>query len=291
MSRVIRMVVVGVLTAAGMSVGVSAATASTLASGVVTTGDGTPLAGAEVYVFDETGKGIAESTTTAADGSYTLADCPSCLGQIAASADGYYSARGGPNYTLFARTNPRVGLARATALGFTWDTVPGAVAYRLTLAAEPTFSHPKIIARATHTRHYYTSLLKNHVYYLQVYPVDADSHVIHPDVFLGDDKRPVAGRPNYVNDLHGTSRTSTSLTVQWAPFYFATGSAQYEVELSSSSTFAGYRTRWSLHGVLDLTFENLTPRTAYYARIRARNNASGSVTTGGWSGTRLVSTL
>jgi len=289
MSRLIRMVVV-VLLAGGLStVATSSASASTLQSGVVTTGDGSPLAGATVAVFDESGKGIAGATTTASDGTYTLEDCPSCVGQVVASAEGYASARGsGPDYTLFALARPYVGWASTTMLTFAWDAVPGAVAYRITFAAEHTFKNPTIISPATKTVHTFKQLLRNHLYYLHVYPIDADSHVIRPDVWLGDDNRPTAGRTGYVNYLHATNRTSTSLTFEWAPFLFANGT-EYEVQLSKSPTFGAFRTKWSLHSNDTLAFGNLAPGTTYYARVRARNHSHTYTTP--WSGAKVASTL
>ena len=249
------------------------------------TGDGTPLGGATVAVFDESGKGIAGSTTTAPDGSYTLEDCPSCVGQVIAAAVGYSSDRGGPDYTLFALPGPYVGSASSSMLTFAWHAVPGAVAYQLTFADEHTFSHPKIIFRATKTVHTYKQLVKGHIYYLHVYPIDADSHVIKPDRWLGDDTRPAVGRTGYVNALHLTQRESTTATFTWAPLLFATCCTEYELQLSRSSTFDAVRSKWSLHGNTTLTFSNLDPEAHYYVRARARN-ASHTVTTP-WSGTRF----
>jgi len=263
------------------------ATATTaLRTGVVTAGDGTPIAGAEVSIMDETGKGVAESTLTAGDGTYSMDDCASCVGEMIASASGYYMQRGGPDFTLFEI--PQVHVARATTstLTFEWDAVPGAVGYRVTLADDITFKHPKIIFQNPTTTQTYKSLVKGHIYYVLVNPIDADSHVIRGDYL--QPQKPIAGRPGYVNNLHADATTSTSLTLAWAPFVFASCCTEYEVQISSSPAFAAFRSRWVVNGDEAVTFENLASGTAYYARVRARN-ASHTYTTP-WSGTRLVST-
>jgi hypothetical protein len=240
-------------------------------------------------VFDETGKGIAESTETGPDGSYTLDDCPSCQGQVVAADIGYYSARGsGPDYTLFEAPKSYVGLASSTTLTFAWNSTPGAVAYRITFAADRTFAHPTIISRTTKTRHTFTQLVKNHIYYVIVNPIDAGSNVHKADIWLGDPLGTVAGRPGYVNNLHATNRTSTSVTLAWAPLLFASGT-EYQVQLSRTSSFSSYRTKWSLHGNTTLSFSNLSPGTTYYARVRARN-VSHTYTTP-WSGIKTTGTL
>lgn len=287
MGRLIRTVLVGMLLVAGLAVTAATATAAPF-TGVVRSGDGTPLSGATVAILDETGKGIAASTTTAPDGSYSL-ECPTCVNEMFAAADGYSTQRGGPDFTLFAIPHTYVGSAGTSKLTFAWNAVPGAAAYRLTLADEPTFKNPKIIVRETGTAHTYQQLLRNHLYYLQVYPVDADSHVIRPDRWLGDSTRPLAGRTGYVNNLHVTDRASNSLAFAWAPLSFSRCCARYEVQLSSSPTFAGYRSKWSAAGDTTLTFTNLTSGKLYYVRVRARN-PSNTYTTG-WSGTRTTATL
>ena len=283
----LRLTAAGALAAASLALLLTPAAATiALRTGVVTAGDGTPIAGAEVSIFDETGKSAAETTTTAADGSYSMDDCASCVGEMMVTSPGYYLARGGPDFTLYEVPRAHVARASTNTLTFAWDPIPGAVAYRITFADNVTFGHPKIIVRSTATSHAYKALIKGHVYYALVNPIAADGRVIRGD-FL-QPQRPVAGRPGYVNNLHADTSTSTSITLAWAPFVFASCCTEYQVQLSSSKSFATFRSHWAAPGETTLTFANLAPETAYYVRVRARNASHTYMTP--WSGARLVST-
>ena len=287
MSRLSRVTIASVAVAASLVVLFTPiATASGVITGVVRAGDGTPIAGAEVWIFDETGKGTAESTTTAADGTYSMEDCASCVGEMAANAPGYYMQRGGPDFTLFEMPNTHISSAGLTTLRVSWAPVPGAVAYRVTFADDRYFTHPKIVFRTQLTTQLYKNLVKGHIYYVKVNPIDADGHLIREDYLKP--QKPTAGRPGYVNDLHSVAKTSASLALAWAPFKFASCCTEYQVQISNSPTFAAYRTRWVLNGDETITFGTLTSHTAYYVRVRARN-ASHTYTTP-WSGIKQTST-
>ena len=149
---------------------------------------------------------------------------------------------------------------RLTAIGFTiaqwsWDAVPNATSYRVSIASVPTFSDAKVRV-VTSRWATFKPLAVGTVYYFAV-------RAIGPAGTSAPSAK-VTGHTSNVNLFHADQPTDGALAYSWFGYL---GANQYRLELSSYPAFTYSRIR-TVDGT-QTAFEDLVPGKTYYARIRA----------------------
>lgn len=175
-----------------------------------------------------------------------------------------------------APTGVHVAVTGPGFLQWVWQATPNAAEYRVAVDTSRTMSSPEV---RTVTGRWMTKihLDRNTVYYVSVRALTASG--------LSAPSPVVAGRTSTVPvGLRSVEQTVTKLTWTWIEFKDA---VRYEIRLSSSPSFAAYRSR-VVSSAVPMYWYGLKPGTTYYAKVRGLNQDWSPFT--GWSAVRSAAT-
>lgn len=243
-----------------------------------------PLVGGQV---NATSEGAFFHTTTDAAGNYAFAHVPPGTYKVCAwgpnllqlctqeqvvgddgvfgNADLYFDSRP----TNFAATQGGRDWMR-----WSWNPLAGATRFRIAISTSPTMSNAKI--RYVDGRFAtYRGLTPGKKYYAAVRGQNLTQTTAATAVF--------PARPGTVSGLRLWNASQSDLVIRSATYEKA---PRYEYQLSSTPTFAGFRSRGTSEPLVQ--FFNLRASTTYYARVRATDSQGKPLT--GWSGTVAMKT-
>lgn len=261
--------------------------------GKVKTNGGAPVAGAEVSVirvYENGAVRIWSADTSNADGTFDLTGIPSGKYWICAYkpeifeyarcySDGYshptyFQVWGADSPSdafsigIYRPPTPRVITSGPNYVKYGWEKNYDAHRYQVALDTTSTMGSPEFgLSWGTSITAY--QLMKGKTYYFSMRALDVE------DYYMTNASKPLASRPGHVNQVRALTRYSSALKIGWAKYAYTT---RYRVQISSSSTFAGYRQRYKSSSELATTFDKLTPGKKYYFRVRAYNSNGTAIT-------------
>lgn len=162
----------------------------------------------------------------------------------------------------------RIAETGADRIRWTWDPVPGATQYRVAISRSPSMSSPTF-RWVTGTKATFTGLPSGVTYYAAVRAYGSESRTAPSAVV-----RARAGAAGGLLSVNSASPTSHAWT--WSRYV---GASKYQLQISSSPTFGGYRAVKT--SALKAGFSGLAPSTTYYARVRPLKLSGMPL--GGWS--------
>jgi len=175
-----------------------------------------------------------------------------------------------------APNTPTVTNVTQTSFVVNWDSVPGAISYRLDVSTDSSFSNfvsgfNNLTVNGTSQS--ITGLTAGGIYFIRVRAVNAQGVSDNSGTQL---QITLFNAPSAPNTPTATSVTETSFTANWIG---VVGATSYRLDVSTSATFAT-----NLVGYNDLTVNGtsqsitgLTNNTTYYVRVRAVNSGGPSV--------------
>jgi hypothetical protein len=298
-SRIV--VLAALLTAPFLLAPADAATGASI-SGTLSSTTGAPSnAKVAAYVGDE----IRVQTLSAIDGTFTLAGLDAgtyvvcawrsnlikrCTGDVGGPASYTVAADDvvtGADIAFVGRPeNLRVSDTGRNRIRWTWDAVPGAKMYRVTLSAWPTMKNPRFgYAFNTRTWLTFTGLEPDRTYYAAVRGYDYGVPEYGADV-LTVPSAIRSAKTHVIASLRGGTLATGTIDWTWAPYVSVVGDDRralyvdtYELRLSSLASFAAYRSRIVTSPAV--SFDDLVPGRTYYAKVRPIAVPGGVVA--GWS--------
>jgi hypothetical protein len=183
--------------------------------------------------------------------------------------------------TLSTPSNTATNVSLTPTL--TWSTVANAASYQIQVSTVSNFASTVFTASGlTATTQAISPALSNSTqYYWRVNATNAGGTGGWSSTFSFTTVPPAPAAPTLSSPANGATGVAASPTVSWAA---VSGASSYEVQISTSSTFA--TTVFDKSGVTS-TSQAVTPalsnKTTYYWRVNATNAGGTSAWSGAWS--------
>gem|GEM_PF-989756 len=266
----------------GITKTLTIAPTSSLASGYTSTSfyaNWSSVTGAESYQLDvSTSSSFAAGTFVTGYENRTVSATNQNVTPLNTSATYYYRVRGynssgssansATQSALTLTASPAASAASGlTSSSFTanWSSVTGATSYRLDVATTSTFTAGTFIltdVSVTGTSHSVTTLTANTSYYYRVRGINATGPSANSAT------QTVKTLTVAPTASAATGITSTGFTANWGA---VTGATSYELDVSTSSTFASGATTYSNITTTNYSVSSLSASTTYHYRVRANN--------------------
>ncbi len=225
------------------------------------------------------------------DTEYSTVSVTYSTGNGVYTANGIYvlsslSAVGAPSTpTLSSPSNGATGVS--INLTLSWNASAGATSYQLQVSASSSFSTTIVDQSGIATTSYAVSGLNNNtVYYWRVNATNASGTSAYSVAWsfttlgLASPSPPTLSSPS-----NGATGASITPTLSWNA---STGAASYQLQVSTSSSFATTVVNQSGITATSYAVSGLTNNTVYYWRVNATNAGGTSAYSSSWSFTTIV---
>jgi fibronectin type 3 domain-containing protein len=164
----------------------------------------------------------------------------------------------------------RVTASTSNSITLAWDTVPGAMSYKVYRSDTFYGTYTEVVGSPTSTTYTHTGLSPNTTYYYKVSAMNSAGVESAQSSYVSattSSDIPVPSAPTGVT----ATASSTSITVSW---YSVSGATSYKVY--RSDTYYGiYTLVGSVPTGTTYTDTGLSPNTTYYYKVTALNSAGG----------------